>query len=178
MAKAESPRTDHRQITKVMTRDPTCCLPSDSAQAVARIMLEKDVGAVPIIDNHESRKLVGIVTDRDLCLGVIAAGRDLHAPVEDCMTPKTVSCHPEDPVNKAVDLMEENQVRRIPVVDQANRIRGILSLGDVVRRSQVDGGTTREVLERISEPSGQASKPRADARMPMEGKDTNRRIRR
>ena len=157
-------RAEQRPIHDVMTRDPAWCLPSDAARKAARIMLEKDTGIVPVIDNEGHRALVGVVTDRDLCLCLIAEGRDGNTPVEACMTSKTVCCRPEDSAKKAVDLMEENQVRRIPVVDAENRIRGIVSMADVVRRSDIAGEKTLEALEKICEPTGQPSKPRAQAR--------------
>lgn len=163
MTRRRRPQANHRQIRDVMTPDPVCCQASDPAQEAAKIMREKDVGIVPVVDDDQDRKLVGVVTDRYLCLCLIATAREANTAVQDCMTPKTVCCHPEDSVDRAVDLMEENQVRRIPIVDQDNRIRGIVSMADIVRRSKVNDETTHDALEKICEPTGEASKPRAEA---------------
>src|SRR5713226_3746308 len=149
-------------ISEVMTKNPTCCTPSGTAQMVARIMKEQDTGIVPVVENNESRKLIGVVTDRDLCLGVVAEGKEPKSvQVKSCMTDKVVSCRPEDDLDKVIKLMQDNQVRRIPVVDAQNQIVGIVSLADVVRHGDVATGQTRETLKKVSAPSGEASKPRA-----------------
>ena len=153
--------TGHRQIRDVMTHDPVCCVPADSAQHAARVMRDKDTGIVPVINNEQNRKLIGVVTDRDLCVALIADGHDGQAAVEEFMTSRTVSCRPDDSTEMALDLMEENQVRRILVVDGDNRVQGIVSMADLMRRSDVDDEQTHEMLERISEPTGVSSKPRA-----------------
>ena len=119
-----------------------------------------------------SRKLIGVVTDRDLCIGVIAerpriAGKEgldsTECPVEHCMTSKVVYCSADDNVERVLELMRENQVRRILVVDNQNTIQGVVSLSDLMNRGKVAGGDTRETLEGISKPTGEASKPRAQS---------------
>jgi len=134
----------------VMTKNPVCCLPNDSAQKVAELMKSKDIGPVPIIENVQTKKLVGIVTDRDLVLKVVAAGRDPKSTkAEDVMTRKVVTCHAADDLEKAMDAMSEHQLRRIPVVDQNNAIVGIIAQADVATR----GGQpekTAEVVRGIS----------------------------
>ncbi|HYR91475.1 MAG TPA: CBS domain-containing protein [Terriglobia bacterium] len=106
-----------------MTKDPFCCEPMDSAQHTGQLMKERNVGAIPICESMESKRLLGIVTDRDLALRVVAEGRDPKtACIGDVMTQPVFTCRPEDPVEKALQLMERHQVRRIPVVDQQGRI--------------------------------------------------------
>jgi CBS domain-containing protein len=150
------------KVREIMTKDPDCCLPGDSAQKAAKIMKQVDVGVVPVIASGLDQKVVGIVTDRDLCLNVIAEGRDpARVTVEACMTGKVVSCRPNDDVQRAAHLMQENQIRRIPVVDDDGTIIGIVSLADIAQGEAVEPARTGETLKEVSEPASEASKPRA-----------------
>src|SRR6266581_2479581 len=93
------------KVEQVMTKDPTCCLPSESAQHAASIMRDEHVGSVPVIDNEQHAKIVGVVTDRDLCMNVVAEGRDPHTTtVEECMTTRVVTCSGNDSIEKATEL--------------------------------------------------------------------------
>jgi CBS domain-containing protein len=153
------------RIKHVMTKDPTCCLPSDTTPKAAAIMRDEDAGVVPVIENEQSQKVVGIVTDRDLCMNVVAEGRDPHSlTVDACMTPRVVTCSPNDSVKQAMELMKENQVRRVPVVDEQGRLQGIVSMADLVGRGDVKATETHDTLERVSAPSAQPSKPRSKSR--------------
>jgi CBS domain-containing protein len=153
------------RVKHVMTKDPTCCVATDSAQRAAAIMRDGDIGIVPVIDNEQHRALVGVVTDRDLCVSVVAEGRDPGAvPVEACMTTQVVSCTPGDAVAKATELMKENQIRRIPVVDEQGVLQGIVAMADLVERADVKTTETHDTLRRVSRPTGEASKPRARSR--------------
>ena len=149
-------------IREVMTTSPRWCLPSDSASKAARIMKDIDAGLIPVVENAESRRLVGVVTDRDLCLEVIAESRNPDTvPVKDAMTRTLICCLPEDEMQKALELMGENQVRRIPVVDQQGTLQGIVSMADVLHRADVSSKETHETLKKVSEPSDISSQPRA-----------------
>lgn len=150
------------KIKHVMTKDPTCCVPSDTAQRVASLMRDEQAGVIPVIENEQSQKIVGVVTDRDLCMNVVAEGRDPGTTrVEECMTSAVVSCSSQDAVEKATELMRENQIRRIPVVDEQRRLVGIVSMADIVGRANVKTTETHETLKSVSAPSGEPSKPRA-----------------
>ena len=150
------------KVKEIMTTSPTCCLPSDSSSRAARIMKDMDTGFVPVLDDEKSRKVIGVVTDRDLCLEVVAEAKDpTGVQVRDCMAGTVVSCTVDEDVDKALDLMRDNQVRRIPVVNREGTIQGTLSLADVMNRMDASPGKTKEVLKKISEPSDDASKPRA-----------------
>src|SRR5262249_32526538 len=106
------------RVKHVMTKDPLCCVPSDTAQHAASLMREAGAGAIPVVESQERRRLVGIVTDRDLCMKVVAQGCEPGAtPVADCMTLKVVSCAAADSIQKATELMKENQIRRVTVID-------------------------------------------------------------
>src|SRR5687767_14202881 len=115
----------------VMTPEPVCCEPGDSVTRVATLMKQEDVGSVPVVESQASRRLVGIVTDRDLVVKILAAGRTEPATVKDAMTPNPVSCREDDSISAAMELMKENQVRRMPIVDTKGRLSGIIAQADV-----------------------------------------------
>jgi CBS domain-containing protein len=124
-----------KKCSDVMTKNPVSSLPDDGVIKVARLMQSKDIGSVPIIENEQTKKLVGMVTDRDLALKIVAKGRDPQsATAEDVMTRKVVTCQASDKLQKALDAMSKRQLRRIPVVDSNNGIVGIIAQADVATR--------------------------------------------
>jgi CBS domain-containing protein len=132
----------------VMTKTPVCCLPSDMVVKVAQLMNRENIGSIPVIENEETRKLVGIVTDRDLALKIVAKGRDAKSTkVEAVMTRKVVTCRPEDDLQIALDTMSRHQLRRIPIVDNDNKILGIISQADVATRVDQPEKTAAMVKE-------------------------------
>lgn len=140
------------KCSEVMTREPVCCEPGESLVQVAAKMKREDVGSVPVVDSQEDRKLVGIVTDRDIVVKVLANGSGIErATVRDAMTADPACCQEEDDVTKAVHLMSERQVRRMPIVDEAGRLSGIIAQADVATRVNRDK-TTGALVEAISEP--------------------------
>jgi CBS domain-containing protein len=158
------------RVNEVMTRNPTCCIPSDTARTAATIMRDLDTGIVPIIENGVSRKLMGVVTDRDLCIalicgetiGLTSEKHPADTPVEECMTTNVICCRPEDRLEKALDLMKENQVRRILVVDDKNTVKGIVSTADLFLKADVPPRETSVTLKGISEPDGEVT-PRVES---------------
>jgi CBS domain-containing protein len=141
-----------KKCSDVMTEDVVYCLPGDVVSHVAQLMKTEDIGPVLIVDNKESRKLVGIVTDRDLALKVVAEGRDPNTTtVEDVMTRKLVTCRADDDIEAAMNAMAQYQLRRIPVVDDTMRLVGIISQADVATRVD-EPEKTAEVVKEISEP--------------------------
>lgn len=135
----------------VMTKNPTCCQPSDSVTKVAQWMKRENIGSIPVIENDETRKLVGIVTDRDLALKIVGQGSDPKSvKVEEVMTYKLVTCRPEDDIQRALDKMSEHQLRRIPIVNEDNKILGIISQADVATRVN-QPEKTAEIVKDISQ---------------------------
>ena len=133
---------------EVMTKDPASCSASETVTRVAGLMKQHDVGSVPVV---ESDRLVGIVTDRDIVLKVVADRRNPEqAPVRDAMTPNPVSCKEDDALEYALRLMKERQVRRMPIVDGGGRLTGIIAQADVATRVHKDA-KTGELVEAISE---------------------------
>jgi CBS domain-containing protein len=132
-----------------MTKDPASCSPSDSVTKAASLMKQHDVGSVPVVESD--KRLVGIVTDRDLVVKVVAAGGNIEqARVKDAMTPNPASCREDDDLEQAMKLMKERQVRRMPIVDSSGRLTGIISQADVATRVNKDA-KTGELVEAISE---------------------------
>lgn len=140
------------KCSDVMTREPACCEPGESITGVAGIMKREDVGSIPVVESHEDKKLIGIVTDRDLVVKVLAEGATVErATVRDAMTSNPSSCREKDSIDTALKLMSDRQVRRVPIVDEQGRLTGIIAQADVATRLSRDE-TTGEVVEAISEP--------------------------
>jgi CBS domain-containing protein len=130
-----------------MTPDPICCLATDSAQKVAGILCKQDVGAIPVVSDHESRKLIGIITDRDLCCSLVAAGLDPQTtPIEKFVSLNPVACGEGDDLDDCARLMQEHQVRRIPIVDEDGRVIGIVSQADLALKDKAEN-VARTVAE-------------------------------
>lgn len=141
------------KCSEVMTKNPVTALPMDTVDHVAQLMKQQDIGPVPVVENQQTKKLIGIVTDRDLAIKVVAAGRDpKQTRVDEVMTRELVTCHANDNLQKALDLMGAHQVRRIPVVDDRGAIVGIIAQADVATRVEVPDKTA-ELVEEISEPT-------------------------
>jgi CBS domain-containing protein len=137
-------------VEEIMTGSPTCIAPDTTATEAARRMRDLDVGVLPICSED---RLVGMVTDRDLAVTIIADGRDpATTTVRDAMTPGVVYCFADDPIEVAARKMEDRQIRRLPVLDRDKRLVGIVSLGDIATRTE-DDSLCGEVLERVSESS-------------------------
>jgi CBS domain-containing protein len=141
-----------KKCYEVMTENPVCCLPSDTVSTVAELMKSKDIGPVPIIENEQTKRLIGIVTDRDLALKIVADARDPRSTkAEDVMTREVVTCRAEDDLQNAMDAMSGHKLRRIPVIDNNNRIVGIIAQADVAMRVDQSEKTAAMVRE-ISQP--------------------------
>lgn len=141
-----------KTCAEVMTKDPAFCLAGDTVDKAAMLMKQESVGAIPVIDSPLSKRLMGIVTDRDLALNIVAESRDAHSVrIEEVMTRNPVTCREGDDVDKAMSAMADHQIRRIPVVDQQNRMVGIIAQADLATRMDKPQKTA-QVLEEISQP--------------------------
>ena len=134
------------KVRDIMTEPPLTCTPETSLAVAARLMREKDYGTLPVIDTHG--QLAGIVTDRDICLALAATNRNaLHVAVHEVMTRKLFSALLDDDIHSALATMKTARVRRLPVRDDVGRLKGILSIEDVVVRGlQGDGVSTDEIV--------------------------------
>jgi len=135
------------RINEVMTRNPRSVRSGDSVVDAARLMREEDAGIVPITDGD---RLVGVVTDRDIALRVVAEQKDAKATkVGEVASQNVVTIDPQQDLDEALRLMAQHQVRRLPVVEEDGRLVGILAQADVARHADVS--RTGEVVEKISE---------------------------
>ncbi|MGE5376723.1 MAG: CBS domain-containing protein [Bacteroidota bacterium] len=139
-----------KKCNEVMTKDPICCLPGDSVARAAELMKSRNVGSIPVIENEKTHKLVGIVTDRDLALTIVAEGRDAKfTNVDAIMTHKVVSCLADDDLQKALDAMSKQKLRRILIVDRDHKLVGIITQADVATRVD-QPEKTGEMVKEIS----------------------------
>lgn len=139
------------KVREVMTANPVCCLPTDNAQKVAQIMRDNNVGSVPVVADQESRKLVGMITDRDICCSIVAAGLDPKSvTIEKFMHTSPVSCRDGENLDKCERAMQENRVRRIPVVDGDGACIGIVAQADLALKDNP---------EKVSKTVSEISKP-------------------
>jgi CBS domain-containing protein len=132
-------------VNEAMTAQVVTAKPTDSIKAVAKIMREVDTGAVPVSDNG---KVIGLVTDRDIVLRVVSEGGDLNGPISAVMSEDVQSCKEDDNLADAAARMANHQLRRLIVTNEAGRLVGILSLGDIAH----DYGAKKvgQTLEEIS----------------------------
>src|SRR4026209_787698 len=115
----------------LMTRNPVWCLASEPARTAAQLMKQEEIGLLPVVDDQLQKKVVGVVTDRDLVLNVVAEGRPDTTPIGDVMTGNPVTCRVDDALEHALSAMAQHQIRRVPVVNESGAIVGIIAQADV-----------------------------------------------
>jgi CBS domain-containing protein len=136
-----------RHIRDVMTPNPECVSEKDSLLQVARIMRDQDTGVVPVVDG---KKVVGLVTDRDIVVRAIADGKDINnIRVNEVMTKSVRSVKEDSTVDEVLGLMGNAEIRRVPVVNTSNEIVGIVSIGDLAATNR--DGKVGQTVENISE---------------------------
>ena len=138
------------QLREVMTRHIEEIRPDANLKEAAEKMRSMDIGALPVCEND---RLVGMLTDRDIAIRAVAEGRDpMQTCVREAMSSGTVFCYEDDDVGEAARLMEEKQIRRLPVFNRQGRAVGIVSLGDLATRIGNDH-LSDDVLEQVSQPT-------------------------
>jgi CBS-domain-containing membrane protein len=138
------------KVSEVMTRDVQTIQPDQSAQQAANFMLSADAGSIPVT---EGDRLIGMITDRDIAVRGVAKGHGPDTPVRELMTNDIVCVRIDEDCEEAASRMSEAQVRRLPVLDDQDRLCGIVSLGDLSR--ETDDETAGQALEGVSQPGGQ-----------------------
>ncbi len=149
-------------VCDIMTREPNCTKADATAQAAAELMRQWNTGVLPVVDNFQDRRIVGVVTDRDLMLSVIAAGqqpKSVH--VSDCMSTDAICCEPHDDVHRALDHMRIHHVRRLPVTESDGRVVGVISISDIIRYAALSEAEIVAAVSHICEPLGAAGQERA-----------------
>ena len=153
------------KVKDIMTASPVCCTPDDTAQDAARAMKECDCGIVPIVESKGSKKVVGVVTDRDIAVRAVAAGKGTDTKLRDIMTASPGCCTEDSDVRDAERTMADRQVRRVVIVDGAGDLAGIVSQADIAlaaKRGRSQDVTEREVgllVETISQPTHRDGSP-------------------
>ena len=140
-----------KSARNIMTDNPVVVTPESSAQDAARMMQDNDCGSLPVVESRNSMRLVGMVTDRDLAIRVLARGQDANTPVREAMTRNVSSVNLDDDLNAIERVMSGQQVRRVPVVDGQGRVVGIVAQADLAREL----GSSQEVgrvVGKISQP--------------------------
>lgn len=136
----------HQSIREAMTADPATVEPGTSAAEAARTMKSEDVGSLPIV---EGERLVGVVTDRDLAIRILAEGKGAETTVGEIASKDVVTIDPQQSLEEAARLMAQHQVRRLPVTEEDGKLVGILAQADVAQSG--DDSLTGEVVQRISQ---------------------------
>ena len=127
------------KVKEIMTANAKVCTPTSNLAEAAGLMWENDCGIVPVIT--EGEKVVGLITDRDICMAACTQGRDLsNIAIEEIFSGQVFACKPEDDIHVALKTMRENKVHRLPVVDSNGKLEGILSMNDIVLKAQEASG--------------------------------------
>jgi CBS domain-containing protein len=144
------------QVKEIMTTNPACCVTQDSLEQAVKLMIDYDCGEIPVVEARETNVPIGVVTDRDIACRTIGKGLNpLEMTVSDVMSTPLVSVKSDATMEECYQMMEENQIRRVPVTDEGDRLVGIVSLADIARNvSKADSG---EVLQEVSAVSISAS---------------------
>lgn len=138
------------KLKEIMTQVVEVIHPDDSLQTAAQKMRDRDIGFLPVCDGD---RLIGTVTDRDMVVRAIAEGRDLKAMIgRDLVTATVIYCFEDQDVDEAARIMQENQIRRLVILNRDKRLVGVVSLGDLAMNRPPD--QSGEVLQSVSEPDG------------------------
>jgi CBS domain-containing protein len=143
------------RVQEIMTKNPSSVSPDATVREAAQLMQRENVGIIPVVDGTD-RRLLGVVTDRDIAIRCVAEGRDGSCRVQDVMSADRIqTCTPNDEIDQVMSAMSREQVRRIPIVDERGSLLGIVSQADIVR--QANDKRAEETVERISQPGGKHS---------------------
>jgi CBS domain-containing protein len=127
------------KVKEIMSADTKSCALTDSVAEAARLMWEADCGIIPVV--AEGGKVVGLITDRDICMAAMTKGRtEGDIAVEDVISRNLFACKPDDDVHTALNLMGEHKLRRLPVVAADGKLEGMLSMNDVVLKAETASG--------------------------------------
>lgn len=138
-------------VREVMTTYIGCCIPDTNLQYVAMMMADRNVGSIPVVENADSMRPIGIITDRDIVIRVVAKGKDPSTlRAAECMSSGALTIRSDDDMRECVRMMEKHQVRRIMVVDGEGRLCGIVSQADIAFDLPED--TTGQLVRDISGP--------------------------
>src|SRR5687768_11986193 len=144
------------QVKEIMTADPACCTSETSLQEVGQMMVDNDCGEIPVVENKETNLPIGVITDRDIVCRTVAVGLNpLDLSVANCMSTPWITVTPDMSLEECSRIMEENKIRRVPVVDADGSCCGIVALADIALYAKKS--VAAEVVKEVSEPTSAAS---------------------
>lgn len=139
-------------LSSVMTPDPAVCTPDTPIREVAQMMSRNDCGEIPVVESERNARPVGVVTDRDIAVRIVAEGRDISsARASDAMTSPVTTVREDASVDDVCTVMEREQIRRVVVVDSAGKVSGIVAQADIARSGRDE--ETAELVREVSEPT-------------------------
>lgn len=142
-----------KKARDIMTQSPAVCTPETHARAAASLMEQNDCGSLPVVENRDSMKLTGIVTDRDLALRILGRGQGPDTSIREALTGNVSAVKADDDLDEVERIMSGQQVRRVPVVDDRGRVIGIIAQADLARELGAVGTQDfSRVVEKISQP--------------------------
>ncbi len=140
------------KVKDVMSESVTCCSPDARLPEVARAMIECDCGEIPVVDDKERMRPIGVVTDRDIVVRAVAAEQDTRElKASECMTSPCITTTPEASVDECMELMRQHKIRRVPVVDENDGCCGIVAQADIAQHAPKRD--TGRVVNEVSKPS-------------------------
>ncbi len=139
-------------VNEIMTENPACCTADTSLQEVAKMMVTNDCGCIPVVEDSAHNKLIGMITDRDITIRTIAEGKNpMNLTAGDAMTKNVVTVTSETSVEDCCNMMEDNQIRRIAVVDENGGCCGMVAQADIAINA--NDNKTAEVVQEVSKAS-------------------------
>ena len=145
-----------KTVKDLMTTNIKCCVRDTSLQEVAKMMVDCNCGEIPVVNTVDQKRPVGVITDRDITCRTVAEGKNpLDLTAQDCMTSSVTTAREDTSIDDCMELMEEKQIRRIPVVDQDGAVCGMIAQADLAKN--VDKSDAGEIVREVSRPSEQSS---------------------
>ena len=139
------------QVREIMTPNPYCCTADTSLEEVAKAMVEHDCGEIPIVRSGSDKTLIGVVTDRDIVCRMVAVGRNpVDESAEACMSTPVVAVRETTPIEECARIMEDNQIRRVPVVNGGGMGCGIVAQADIA--TNASRKITADLVKDVSQP--------------------------
>ena len=141
----------NKKESEIMSTDVTCTTPDSSLVEISKMMVDANCGEIPIVMDLKKKNIVGVITDRDIVCRTLGLGKNpMNLTARDCMTKNVVTANPDMNIDNCLELMQENKIRRIPVVDKNNFLCGIVSQPDLVRYGDEQGAI--EAIQKVSSP--------------------------
>jgi CBS domain-containing protein len=148
------PQERYMKAQDIMSANPTCVTPDTSIEEAARMMKDQNIGMLPVVEDEGSKRVIGVVTDRDITIRHVAEGHSSHdCPVREAMSNHVTTASADSSIASVMELMGKEQVRRIPVVDERGELVGVIAQADLATRTEADRRVGATV-EQISQPYG------------------------